>query len=876
MAAPLFGMTDPTGAPAPLFQPYEATPSDIGNGIVQNQIAQASAMPQMPPKIETPETVEMVGPDGELYKLPAANAAAAAAQGFKPDTEDGRKVREYNKEHPWLSPLTAWYKGALRGATMGVVDTDEIGWLVDNVAPMMGVKLTKEQVIGHIKKSEAQHGGLAFAGDIGGMLLTLPVAAGLMGAGAKGAVGVGRLAGGEAGAALARSWGVRTAAEGVALSIPKATREVIEGDPGRAAETVAWGVGGNLLFSGAMHGIGAAAKGLGTASTEEAANLASFRAEGDTRTRTATRKAWQHMPEAGGDAMKGQLLAGEFARKDIPRALQEELLSTGGKIEQHEKWRLLKDKLLAPYEGEAAFRASLEAEGLKPEAISELHDWRVNKVGMTPNEGVALVDGTGKGVDLPSLTGAINKVAAETMSSPILAMKSAGSEMGALAKNIDDMAASAMDTGKVTKFSEAMDWRRQAQDQINYQTEGTLLTKQRKKLVAAFDDELESQMGRIAKESGNPDLLDKYNKGQRFYAKLRVWEDTLEREMGQQTSLRSISLSDGNLGAASAIASAGMGAPQALVRYAAGAYAHKFIRLKGNLAMSRAWGSMEGIGASMQGFGQEMGKFTQAIEGTLPGATAAHKVIPIEVFGRFGSKPEPVSETAGEAAAAPVAAKSKPASSAVASYLRLADDITRLSSDPAKMQERISDLTASLMKESPAVATSVATHYGAMIQHLAQVMPKVDKGGNPYAPVKPSLSNAELQTFAERLAIADNPHLVQEFLSTRTLKSEHLETLFKVWPSTYRAFVERMQDHAMSGKAQPLDFRGQVQMSLLTGMPLTPHMKPQSLLGYQKMYTQESMGGAPGLQGVAKRANMGGLNGPGKATLTTGQRLEQR
>jgi hypothetical protein len=77
--------------------------------------------------------------------------------------------------------------------------------------------------------------------------------------------------------------------------------------------------------------------------------------------------------------------------------------------------------------------------------------------------------------------------------------------------------------------------------------------------------------------------------------------------------------------------------------------------------------------------------------------------------------------------------------------------------------------------------------------------------------------------------------------------------------------VTAIQARAADPKARPLDWRGNVQASLLLGVATVPQMTGKSIAGIQQVYVAEQMGAAP------KGGKPTNVKGPD--VLTEAQRL---
>jgi hypothetical protein len=346
------------------------------------------------------------------------------------------------------------------------------------------------------------------------------------------------------------------------------------------------------------------------------------------------------------------------------------------------------------------------------------------------------------------------------------------------------------------------------------------------------------------------------------YAKLAAWRDGVAAEAAAESRQRTLSLSDNSWAVGGAIMGAISGTPMPLLWGLAGAGAHRFLRRNWHSMVGRMASGMPSLELSLASMGKELMALPQALDGELKGAIPAHKILPSEVLSQWVPKvAEPAAAAADTFADADVK-KGDP----VKAYLSFASEISRLATNPAALQARIKPIVDALMQESPAVAMATAQHYAAMIAHINQVMPKPMRPKTALSEkVTPYVSKSELNEFAQRLAIIDNPMVAMQFMATRSLTRAHLETLFKVWPQTYNMMVTAIQARAADPKARPLDWRGNVQASLLLGVATVPQMTGKSIAGIQQVYVAEQMGAAP------KGGKPTNVKGPD--VLTEAQRL---
>jgi hypothetical protein len=251
--------------------------------------------------------VNIVGPDGDLYDVPAEQLAAAQTRGYHIESDAERISREVSEENPILSAVHTAFSRAASAATFGATDVIQdklLGMTPFEIAAVRGI--------------EKQHGTAGLIGEGAGFILGMAAGGPALGAAGKGGAAVGAsaasrvgLTGGGLAARMVEST-ARYGTEGLAMAAPKAFLQAVTGDPDLAAETFAWGVGGGAVLG--MAGPLAGAAGKGMKGMLPGADRFTFRTIG---TKPSLNIAGKEAARLGGpDAI------GKYMRED-PRLMQE-------------------------------------------------------------------------------------------------------------------------------------------------------------------------------------------------------------------------------------------------------------------------------------------------------------------------------------------------------------------------------------------------------------------------------------------------------------------------------------------------------------------------------------------------------------------------
>lgn len=910
--------------------PYQVSTPYEGHTLAAEQIAN-TVIKEEEAKLQTVakehlsgQTTELIAPDGKVFSFPVEKLGEAQKMGFRAETPEESAARAYEKENPISAAAGAFARHVVGGATLGVIGDKQIAWVNENIPKWLGGGLTENQLRTQMKAWERQHGAV-LVGDLAGMLLTLPVAAGVAGLGAKAAVGSeGLIAAGGARAVAGHAY--RGALEGLALSSGQAIREYVNGEGLKtAAETVVWGVGPGAVLGG-LGGLAGGARGAAKApSGSDPLARAWFKSIGDKGPpREALMKASKNIEGAheavalwvnekvpalrrgvGESYTDYSRRYGEWMEalvsKPLPRSeaefqslaaeFQSELnvdaKTAAGLVEakkvigapNSEFYELLDEAMNVAIQKDPG---ELGSSGRPQNKIlNEILAARRQKLPIGPKDaGLAEYEASFRGGKVSRIDGFDSErfasrywreAKAERGSpflGPIIDSIDNGEVKRWLRAALDIEGRGSVATGDVLPFKKGWQFRQHLDGLVHKaQREGSPRIEELKTLRSVLQEELETQGAEII------NVLEKYDErfgralpelkqAKEAYSKLSAWKAGVDSAAEVEQKAR-WGLPENSFAVGGALFSAATGSPLPLLGGVAGAWGHRLIRREGHGLIARAMSSMPTIEVSLASMGKRLMEIPKAIEGAMPNAIPAHRIVPIEVLSQWmPNKPKASQPQVVDAPEEPT--KADP----VKAYVAFANEIAELSANPMALNARIKEIVGPLMAESPSVAMAVAQHYGAIIAHINEIMPKVSRQTTPLSErVDPYVSKTELERFAQRLAIIDDPLVAKQFLATRTLTKEHMETLFKVWPAVYRTMVQGIQEYAASAKGS-LDWRGNVQLSLFTGIATVPQMKGKAIAGIQQVYVAEQMGGAPGMQSMGKPTNVKGPD-----MLTEAQRL---
>ena len=193
-------------------------------------------------------------------------------------------------------------------------------------------------------------------------------------------------------------------------------------------------------------------------------------------------------------------------------------------------------------------------------------------------------------------------------------------------------------------------------------------------------------------------------------------------------------------------------------------------------------------------------------------------------------------------------------------------ELSLYQSSPDALTDRLKTNTEGL---PPAIAQAVYAKAQTAAQYLWQTAPKDPRPQSVFTKRDYVPPNSELDAWARRVEVAQNPMKALDHLRNRTLTTQHVETLREIYPRIYEQVVKDvMQRAAKIGDELP--YADRVQLSLLFGVPIEPSVAPVVVQAYQGMYQPlEPSGGGSG-----------GGGGGGNLTLaersqTQGQRIEK-
>jgi hypothetical protein len=766
--------------------------------------------------------------DGKAYDVPVEQLEQAVAEGYHPESPAERAAREYTAAHPVKAEVAAAIRGMVDTGTFGAY-----GALAEKGIPALGVEGHSPYQLAKWGAIEEQNKLGHYAGSAAGFVgtLVLPVpklgkAAGALVTGERAAAGISTKAlaaelalhapqgAAEAAAAIAPSFGqklaesaVRFGVDGAAYSAPKAFVEAVQGDPDRAAETLAWGMGTGLVLgvAGPLIGKGVEAgfAGAGKALKGVGPKFA-YRSIGD---EASIGVAAKESSFAGGIQKVGELM------QENP--------------ELHQGLR----------ESKQAWFERLEATA---------KEWGGNS-----SKFYGEVDSMASGKGFQS--GSFLKRAEEEIVSGLRGTPGYEAIAEGAENYLKSFAAHA--DGKLISFEKAFEWRQKLDDLVYRSVKArSPVTEELRSIRRILQNELEQQGDQIASSAGKEHLLPELKEANRKYSLLSALKEGVGDAAYRESKNRAISLTDyvSGSGVGGGLAAA-TGNPAAAVLGLGAAFGNKMMRTRGNTILARLAGSggYQTIEKAFALAGQKLGMLPDALEGRL--ASTAAEALPSAVFSRLAKEMDKHVELwGGEEKKPPEGTDAK-----YAAYSKIADNLVHLASNPEGMLAKLSDMSAPFTEETPQVAMAMTGHLARGITYLAGEIPKSPGLGNPLVKDRWRASDAQQADFSRKLATFLDPWSVIDRINDGTLTKAHADALQKTHPATHREIVKGLIEYTMSDRAKPLSYAKLIKASLLLGAPLDRNLR--SIASYQAAYLPQdpkAQGKPSKLQGPAMQTDV--------------------
>lgn len=520
------------------------------------------------------------------------------------------------------------------------------------------------------------------------------------------------------------------------IAAPKAIVEGMLGDPQEAAEHFAMQVGFGAVLGAAgrlaTEGVAKLAPRFGDIAEEQA-----FRNLMSSRNLKATKQAMQ-IP--GGVKGVGRALLDE----NLIKGVGEEWEAYAGRITER------KDQVGSEIGGLYSNLDGINAGQIKTTSTSELADLFEKKV-------------VGPLSKIPGNEGVIGKVQ----------------------KYIDSFRTIGDDRN--LSLAEMHNWRQTLDKLIWNEGQIGITDKAKQQLQSVrqlLTDEMETTGQKISEKFAKGDFRSVLKDKNLLFRKLTVAEDTALHSSAQDVANRNVSPSDYMAGAIGAMGGHGfVGLGMGL--------AHHWIKENGNSIASR----------TLNGLGTARVKGVLMVEQALKRSATSADAIPDTIAGRMGL----VDGWKSGLATAHLSAINRfigvkhENQSLKDQYNAMHEKMTYLMNNPSELQSNISGVTGHLSDGgAPNIAGASAMKFNQVIGYLNNVMPRPTMNSNPFEPksvqaAKGLVSEGELQNFAKRVAVINDPFLVFRKIGQGTLTQGEVDTMKTVYPTLYQRGLDRIQ-----------------------------------------------------------------------------------
>lgn len=779
---------------------------------------------------------------GKTFSVPIEEAGSFL-QNFRLQSGEehrkGRVAQEYGSGLP--SELAAAGLGAARGLSFG---------LSDQAAKATGF-MTPEELAGYKEANPAA----SAVGEVGGVIGSLLIPGGAVGAagkGVRGAAKVGGLAeravlgaGREVGAqtfgqTLARAAAAKAAGGAVEGALYGAGHLVSEEALGNAeftAEAVATHVGLGAIIGGGTAGALSLGGELGKAGLAKAAGAVESVVDGKSASEVITELSKDKALDAAG------ILGG--ARKKLRKT---------GRLDRAAESLLKVDHP----DGGKIIKAGMSTAEVAPR-IGDVIEHHGKSIGAFIENLDEAAVGIAKPVQRVNPRDVARRIREEVIE-PIRDNPVNRSTVKQMSDFADEYGAK---KGHWT-FTEAQEQRRgwAKSWRSNRMTEAGDLLDAKRKVERIINDELESKAEKLGAQVLDPESFANYKRSKEIYADLiAVSDESADRAVALQGN-RMVSLSDTISGAAGFAGSMGTGAGAAESALQGGAVSmvHKFVRERGSSVAAVMLDKASRLGA-MQRMSMAVDKrISKGVSKLVSGYTS-----------REGRSALPMASVAGILSTGVANRKGKPKSAGAAAIERV-EELDRLAADPEQLTDRIASALSGVEGAAPNTSAQLGMLAAKSAQYLHSKAPKIAPSPNSLQPLmaKRDMSPAEISRFSRHVAAATDPLGVIDDLHRGTLTPEAVETLRELYPMIH----EKLSAAIALGVAEMptrLDYSDRVQLSLLLGRPVDDSMRPEYIAWAQDVWKQQPAEGRGG--GGVRLTGLDGLD-MSEDAMTPSQKLE--
>ena len=465
---------------------------------------------------------------------------------------------------------------------------------------------------------------------------------------------------------------------------------------------------------------------------------------------------------------------------------------------------------------------TLMDEGIStPGASKAVQAQRLTKrVGEVGEELSTLRKGLEKAAARPSAEAVLQRIESEVLQ-PLRNTPFAGAELATAEKYAEEIATRAGGKANFGSFDELFRLRRALDEKLDPKLwakvpgsapQGAV---ELGKIRGILEDEFEKGAVRATEELGG-DMATKYQTTKALFSDLKTAEKIATKEAARSAANRAVSLTDTIAGAGGFVA---LG-PQGIAL----AVANKAMREYGNQAaagiLSRA----------------------SKIEAIANAANAFNRKLDTSVLAFFGkAKPSTAARTAENVS--PQATRA----------------LRDAAQNPSAMAERVSDALVSteLRSSAPKVTQAMAStmmRAGAWLQQ--KLPPEPPPRSMKFGDSKPRPLGPKAQKEVNNAFRALDPDAFLDDLSHGRVDRQALDAMKFINPELYTDVVGRLRQYGIDNQPD-LSRQQAVALSIITGTPLTPLMKPETIRGFQESYAQDGQAFDPEAPGLIEKKEVG-------------------
>lgn len=187
------------------------------------------------------------------------------------------------------------------------------------------------------------------------------------------------------------------------------------------------------------------------------------------------------------------------------------------------------------------------------------------------------------------------------------------------------------------------------------------------------------------------------------------------------------------------------------------------------------------------------------------------------------------------------------------SYAALASRLTQLAANPGALAQVTAHLSAPFSSSAPQVADAYQEKLRQTMGYLYQALPKAPRPPPPFAPQNWEASPSDKLAFHDRAEIVANPMVAMQHVSQGTLSNAHLDALRTVYPVVYAMMQRQILQFSAEHPEVKLPLAERASVAKFLGAPLGTFDQPDKLRALQASYAQGSPGagaGAPPVRGA--------------------------